>query len=183
MRKSRQSTIEELSADGKLEQLKALFESGYTQEEIDEALSNTLAYAMIETAEYLIGLGADLAWEGHHGVYYAAHNNELSALKFAISQGVNINVENGMILNTAIITAINCKDLSMIQWVLSSGADLSFLSDQSRRLIREYGSDGLKQLFSRELKAQWAPRALLIHIYTKCRSLLHYLKILPTLLT
>ena len=154
MRKSRRSTIEELSSDGELEQLKALFESSYTLVEIDEALSNALAYSQIETAQYLIDLGADLAWEGHHGVYYAVHNNRLSALKFAISQGVDINAENGMILNTAIVTAINSKDLSMIQWILSSGADTTFLSDQSCRLIRNYGNEELKQLFSRELNAQ-----------------------------
>src|SRR6478735_12529339 len=96
----RDTEIEILAGHGDIAQLKALFESGYTQHEIDIALENAIAYSQIATAEYLLSLGADFLNYDFQGVYYAAHNNELQGLKFAIENGVDINVNNGMLLNT-----------------------------------------------------------------------------------
>lgn len=143
---SRQTQIEILSSDGNIEELKKLFETGYTQSEIDTALDNAIAYSQIVTAEYLLSLGADFSNYGYNGVYYAAHNNELEGLKFAISKGVDINVDNGILLNTGIMTAINTKSIELVKWLLDNGADRELLTKQSWRLIEDYGNKELKVL-------------------------------------
>ena len=143
---SRQTQIEMFAGDGNIEELKELFESGYTQSEIDTALDNAIAYSKIETAEYLLSLGADFSNYGYNGVYYAVHNNELEGLKFATSNGVDININNGMLLNESIMTAINTKSVELIQWLLHNGANPKLLTTQSTKLINEYGTDELKNL-------------------------------------
>ena len=137
--------IEELAGDGKLSELKLLFEKKHTQLEIDVALENALAYSQIETAEYLLSLGANFSNYNYQSVYYAVHNNELEGLKYAISKGVDINIQNGMILNTCIITVLNTKSLEMLKWILENGASISLLTEQSLDLINTYGSEELKQ--------------------------------------
>jgi len=143
---SRQTQIELLAGEGNIEELQKLFESGYNQLEIDTALENAIAYSQIKTAEYLVSLGADLSNHNYQGAYYAVHNNELNGLKFAISKGVDINVNKGMLLNESIMTATNSKSIEMIKWLLDNGANPKLLSSQSLRLVEDYGTDELKNL-------------------------------------
>ncbi|HRH50093.1 MAG TPA: hypothetical protein PLP23_15160 [Panacibacter sp.] len=142
----RQTQIETLAGDGNIEELKKLFESGYTQLEIDIALENSIAYSQVKTAEYLLSLGADFSNYDYQGTYYAVHNNELEGLKFAISNGVDININNGMLLNESVMTAINTKSVELIKWLLDNGADAKLVTNQSLKLITEYGTDELKYL-------------------------------------
>jgi hypothetical protein len=125
---ARMGRIEEFAGEGATAELQRLFASGHSQEEIDAALGNAIAYSQLETAEYLLSLGADLTADGYIGVYYAAHNNELEGLKFAISKGVDINVENGMLLNVAVETACNTKSNEIIEWLIQHGADIQLLT-------------------------------------------------------
>ena len=142
----RQTQIEILAVDGKLTELKEIFDLGYSQLELDVALENAIAYSRIKTADYLLELGADFSNYDYQGVYYTAHNNELSAMKYAIDKGVDINVNNGMFLNSAIVTFINTKDLEMIKWLIKNGADKNHLTESSIDLIERYGTDELKEL-------------------------------------
>lgn len=146
MEKSRDYNIERLAGDGKKEELKELLGSDYTQNEIDIALSNALAYSQIETAKYLISLGADISWGNYDGVYYAIHNDEFEGLQFSVSQGVDVNVNNGMILNTCVMTAINTKDTKMLEWLILEGLDLKLLSSDMKHIAKRYGSRALKEL-------------------------------------
>jgi hypothetical protein len=91
MEEPRNLEIERFAGNGNIAELKKLFGTAYTQQDIDIALENAIAYSQIQTAEYLLFLGADFATNGYNGVYYAVHNNELEGLKFAISKGVDVN--------------------------------------------------------------------------------------------
>ena len=143
---TRQIKIERLAGDGNIEDLKKIFESGHTQSEIDTALQNAIAYSQIRTAKYLLSLGADISSYDYNGAYYAAHNNELEGLKFAIENGVDINVSNGMLLNTGIETATNTKSVELVEWLLQHGANLKLLTNQSLRLVADFGTTELKTL-------------------------------------
>lgn len=131
MEESRKYLIERLSGDGKLEELKKVLGSEYSQLEIDVALENAIAYSKVETAEFLISIGADISNYDYQGVYYAVHNNELEGLKFSIGQGVNIN--NGQLINTAIITAYNTKDISILEYLIEQGADIGLIDPNTLR--------------------------------------------------
>src|SRR5262245_28467130 len=96
---SRQTTIEMLAGDGNIDELRKILEPDHTQPEIDTALENAIAYSQIETAEYLLSLGADISSHNYNGAYYAVHNNQLEGLKFAIHNGMDINAGHGMLLN------------------------------------------------------------------------------------
>ena len=143
---SRQTQIETFAGDGNIEELKMLFESSYNQLEIDIALASSIAYSQIKTAEYLLSLGASFSNYDYDGTYYAVHNNEIEGLKFAISNGVDINVNNGMILNVSIETATNTKSIELTKWLLDNGADPKLLTKKSMKLINEYGTNELKNL-------------------------------------
>jgi ankyrin repeat protein len=148
MEESRDLNIQLFSGDGNLLELKSLLESGYTQLEIDIALENAIAYSQIETAEYLLTLGAEISNFNYQGVYYAVHNNELEGLKYAISKGIDINLMNGMILNTSIETAINTNDAEIVKWILENKADPSLLTKDSWDLIRSYGTAELRGIIN-----------------------------------
>jgi ankyrin repeat protein len=143
---TRQTQIEILAGDGNIDELKKLLEPGYTQLEIDTALENAIAYSKIETAKYLLSLGADFSNYGYQGTYYAVHNNELEGLRFAIHNGVDINVNDGMLLNTSIMTATNTKSIELVKWLMDNGADTRLLSKQSLKLIDQYGTEELKRM-------------------------------------
>lgn len=138
--------IEECACQGNLNELKDKLMEEYSQLDIDVALGCAIAYSYIEMAEYLLTLGADFSNYNYDGVYYAAHNNELEGLKFAISKGVDINVRNGMILNTSIQTATNAKSIEMVKWILENGGDVNLLTKQSRFIAETYGQNNLKEL-------------------------------------
>ena len=53
---NRQNQIEILAGDGNLTELKRIFDSGYSQLELDVALENAIAYSRIKTADYLLML-------------------------------------------------------------------------------------------------------------------------------
>ena len=127
---SRQTKIESLAGEGNLTELKKIFDSGYSQLELDVALENAIVYSRIPTAEYLLELGADFSNYDFQGTYYAVHNNEIQGLKFAIERGVDVNIMNGHLLNTAIITVNNTKDPTILKYLLAKGADINLLSKE-----------------------------------------------------
>lgn len=143
---NRQTQIEILAGDGNLSELKKILETEYSQLELNVALENAIAYSRIEVADYLLELGADFSNYDYQGVYYTAHNNELNGMKYAIEKGVDINVRNGMLLNTAIVTFINTKDIETIKWLLENGAETNFLTKNSIDLIERYGTEELKTI-------------------------------------
>ena len=143
MEESRIAKIELLAGDGNLTELKSLLEPSHTQLEIDVALENAIAYSQIEVAKYLISIGADLSNYNYQGTYYAVHNNEIEGLKFAIQKGVDININNGQLLNTAIITAYNTKDSTMLNYLLENGADTKLLS---KTTMDAFGTDEIKEI-------------------------------------
>ncbi|OJJ23314.1 hypothetical protein BKI52_02850 [marine bacterium AO1-C] len=144
--RTRITQLELLAGSGEIEKLKQVLGTKFSQEEIDIALANAIAYSQIETAKFLISLGADIAYRNYEGVYYAVHNDELEGLKFSISLGVDINVNNGMLLNTSIETTINSKNQDIIQYLLDNGADRKLLSSQSWESVQNYGSTSLKKM-------------------------------------
>jgi len=154
MEESRNYNIERLAGDGNLEELKHLLGSDFTQEEIDIALSNALAYSKTEMAEFLISIGADISWGNFDGVYYAVHNDELEGLKYSISKGVDINERQGMILNTSIMTATNTKSTNLVKWILDNGANPNLLSKDSKDIVDRYGTEELKELIKNATQ-QW----------------------------
>ncbi len=143
MEKSREYLIERLAGSGKLQELKLLFEPEYTQEEINVALENAIAYSQIEVAEYLISLGADISYWDYEGVYYAVHNNEIEGLKFSAEQGVDLNINNGQLINASIITAYNEKDTSILKWLLENGADNLLVS---KEILRAFETEKIKEV-------------------------------------
>lgn len=143
MEDSRSIKIEVLAGDGNLTELKSLLEPGHTQLEIDVALENAIAYSQIETAEYLISHGANLSNYDYQGTYYTVHNNEIEGLKFAIQKGVDININNGQLLNTAIITVYNTKDPATLKYLLNKGADTKLLS---KDIMDSFGTDEIKEI-------------------------------------
>ena len=146
MQLARQNNIEAIAREGKLDELKLLFSQSYTQLEIDTALENAIAYSQIDTAEYLLTLGASFENYNYQGLYYAVHNNELEGLKYAVSQGVDININEGMLLITGIVTTINSKDLTLIKWLLDNGAEIKYLKENDFALIDKYGTREFKEL-------------------------------------
>jgi uncharacterized protein len=143
---SRQFRIESQAGDGNLGDLKVLFRSGYTQLELDTALGNAIAYSQIDTAEYLLSLGADFSNYDYQGVYYSVHNSELKGLKFAISKGVDININNGILLNTSIMTSIYSQEIEIVKWLIENGANPKYLTKESIKVAYEFGTDELKSL-------------------------------------
>lgn len=152
MEESRIHKIEVFAGDGNIAELKKLFEPGYTQLEIDVALENAVAYSQIQTAEYLLLLGADFSNYDYQGTYYAVHNNELEGLKFAISNGVDINIRNGVLLNTAIETARNTMNTEIVEYLINNGANTSLMTKQTIDLAMKWGNEELKAIIRAE---QW----------------------------
>lgn len=140
---NRQTQIEILAGDGNLAELKNIFESGYSQLELDVALENAIAYSRIKTAEYLLDLGADFSNYNYQGTYYAVHNNEIEGLKFAIERGVDVNINNGQLLNEAIVTVYNTKDPMILNYLLENGADLKFLS---KEIMDAFGNNEINEI-------------------------------------
>lgn len=146
LKRERQYNIQVLAGDGNLSELRKIFDYKHTQLEKDVALENAIAYSQIETAEYLLSLGAQFSNYDYQGVYYAVHNNELKGLKFAISKGVDINVRNGILLNESLMTATNSKSIEMTKWLLDNGADPKLITEKSKKLVNDWGTDDLKEL-------------------------------------
>ncbi len=146
---SRDYKIERLSGLGDLEGLKKLFEPTYSQEELDLALINAIAFSKIEVAGYLLSLGADFSRDTYRGSYYAAHNSELLGLKFSISNGVNVNINNGMLLNVSIIAAINTRNVESVKWLFENGADSSLISESSLEVAKKFGNSELQSLLAK----------------------------------
>lgn len=142
----RRSIIISLAVEGHLESLKAVLGENPKQIELDIALENSIAYSFTEVAEFLLSKGANFAHNNYEGSYYAVHNNELKGLKFLISKGVDINVNNGMLLNASIFTSINEKEYEITKWLVLNGADKSLLTEKSFQLIDNYGTNELKEI-------------------------------------
>lgn len=146
MTQTRSNCIEQLAGDGALDQLKNILGKQPNQFDLDIALENAIAYSQLETAEYLLSVGADLSHQNYQGTYYAAHNGEAEGVKYAISKGVDMNINDGMILNTSIVSSINTQSTKMLQWILENGADLNYLTSDSWNLINTYGNKELKNM-------------------------------------
>ena len=146
----REYQIERKARLGNLKKLKALFNSGYTQTEIDIALGSALAYSKIESAKYLISLGADISYQDYEGVYYSVHNNEIDGLKFALSLGIDVNLKNGILLNTAVLTANNAKDVSIVKILLENGADINLITENMLQVVKKLGTPELKQIIKND---------------------------------
>ncbi|TAE46491.1 MAG: hypothetical protein EAY69_08655 [Cytophagales bacterium] len=67
-------------------------------------------------------------------------------MKYAISKGVNININCGMILNTSIQTCLNEKSNTLLEWILENGADRNLLTKNNLAIIDKYGTAELKEL-------------------------------------
>lgn len=145
MEPSRHYDIEDLAGKGQLETLKALLGNTYTKLELDIALCNAVAYGQLKTADYLLSLGGDFARYDYEGIYYAVHNNELAGLQYALSKGVDVNLKDGLLLNTAITTAINTQNITIVAYLLANGADVSLLTPDSLHAVSRYGSKALKK--------------------------------------
>ncbi len=145
---NRQSNIEILSGKGNLNELKKIFSENFTQLEIDVALENALAYSRIEVAKYLLSLGAQFSNYDYQGVYWTVHNNELEGLKFAIENGVDINVNNGMAINVSITTTLNTKSFDLINWLLENGADVNLLTKSNLEVLNRFGDEKLKTIIN-----------------------------------
>lgn len=141
---NRQTEIEILAGNGNLDELISLLSDSYTQLEIDTALENAVAYSRIETAKYLMSLGGDLSNYNYQSVYYAAHNNEIEGLKFAVDNGVDINVNNGMLINVSIMTCLNEKNINLIKWLVENGANINFLTKENLSLVDKYENQELR---------------------------------------
>lgn len=148
MENSREFNIALFAGDGDLERLKQLLEPSFNQTEIDVALENAIAYSQIHVADFLLSIGAQISYGDFQGVYYAVHNNEIEGLKYAITKGIDININNGMLLNTSIETATNTNDIEITKWLLNNGANIHFLSNHANFLINKYGSVDLKNLIN-----------------------------------
>lgn len=146
MKQTKSDGIEQLAGDGALDQLKNILGEQPKQFDLDIALENAVAYSQLETAEYLLSLGADLSYQNYQGTYYAVHNGEIEGVKYVISKGVDVNVNDGMILNTSIVSTINTQNTKMLQWILENGANLNYLTIDSWSLINTYGNKELKSL-------------------------------------
>ena len=146
MEKARAYNIEVYAGDGELEKLKEVLGKNPSQEDLDIALINAIAYSQLETADALLLLGASFSNYNYQAVYYVVHNDELEGLQYAISKGVDINIQQGMILNESIITAINSKSTVLLEWVLKNNADLKFITKNSLKLVQKYGTNEIKQL-------------------------------------
>jgi hypothetical protein len=92
----------------------------------------------------LLLLGADFSNYEYQGLYYAVHNNELEGLKFAILNGVDTNIKDGMLLNTGIETAINTKSIEMVKWLVNNGANINLLTKQTLALVENWGYEELR---------------------------------------
>jgi hypothetical protein len=148
----RQFSIEIYSRNGDLEELKYLLTDKYTQLEIDIALESAVAYSQTKTAIYLIELGAKFSNYNFQGVYYAIHNNQLEGLKFAIENGVDININNGMPINVSTITSINSKSSKIFRWLLENGANINLLSAENLKLVNQYANNELRSLVDTKRK-------------------------------
>lgn len=152
MELSRQYQIENFAGGGKLNELISILSDNYTQLELDIALENAIAYSQIETAEYSLSKGAKFSNYNYQGTYYAAHNNELEGLKFAIQNGVHININNGMIINTSILSSINSKSNDLLIWILQNGGDPNLLTNQNLYIAYSSENIELKKILDIALK-------------------------------
>ncbi|MDN5214732.1 hypothetical protein QQ020_21820 [Fulvivirgaceae bacterium BMA12] len=142
----RRTQIEESAGNGKIEELRELLEPTHSQLELDVALENAIAYSRINVAKYLLNLGANFANYNYQGVYYAVHNNEIEGLKFSVSHGVDINILDGLLINTSIETAMNTGDCQILKWLLSNGANPKLISQESKRIAKRHGTLELQQI-------------------------------------
>lgn len=152
MKLSRQYQIEDFAGGGKLNELISILSDNYTQLELDIALENAIAYSQIETAEYLLSKGAKFSNHDYQGTYYAVHNNELEGLKFAIQNGVDININNGMIINMSILSSINSKSNDLLIWILQNGGNPNLLNNQNLYIAYSSENIELKKILDTVLK-------------------------------
>lgn len=142
----RQTQIEILAGDGELLELQKLLEPTNSQAELDAAITNAIAYSRLDVADYVLELGANIRSLNYEGVYYAVHNNELGGLKFSVEHGVDVNIQNGTLINTSIETATNTGDCQILKWLLENGANPKLISRNSKRIVRRHGTLELQQI-------------------------------------
>ena len=143
MEESRRDKIEDLASQGNLGELKELLGTDFTQDEIDLAFADALAYSQIGIAEYLLSLGADISWENYYGVYNAVFNNEMEGLLFAMNHGAERFIREGKLLNKAIVAANKKKDTTILIWLIENGADITQISDG---ILNAFGTKEIKEI-------------------------------------
>lgn len=150
----RLTQIEQLARDGELKKLKYLIGSNYSQLELDTAVTIAIAFSRLDVAEYLLDLGAKMENLSYEGVYYAVHNNEFDGLKFAIDQGVDVNIFKGSLINTSIETAINTGDCKILKWLLANGANPKYISRNSKRSAMRHGTLEIRKIINDATKSK-----------------------------
>lgn len=107
----------------------ALVAAGLDEDSLNQALSCAVAYSHLHLAEYLMAKGAQLAWGDYDPLRCAIENGEIVATKFCLAHGIDINVQNGMILCLAAIS----MPPDFIAWLVNQGADVN--SNQGQPIV------------------------------------------------
>ena len=125
------ATLELLTAasDGDEDAVRALMAAGLDDDSLNQALSCAVAYSHLHVAEYLMVEGAQLTWGNHDPLRCAVENGEIAATIFCLAHGININVQDGMVICIAAIS----MPPDFIHWLITKGADVN--SNQGRALV------------------------------------------------
>ena len=116
-----QNDIVNSACEGDLTAVESFLTKGVEENQLNEAFSCAVGYGHIDVAELLLRHGASFEAWSHDAVYWACHNGNEAGVRWALSNGVDINVQNGMILSTSIY---HMSD-DFIQWLISAGADVN----------------------------------------------------------
>ena len=117
----------EAASDNNRAVVTALVQTGIDQESLNQAFSCAIAYSHLELAEYLLAQGAELTWGDNESLRCAVSNGEVGGTQFCLSRGIDVNVENGMVLGEA---AISMPPKFLI-WLLAQGAEVNIAEGQA----------------------------------------------------
>ena len=141
-----QNDIEFVASENDISKVKEIIEAGANQDTLNAGLSCAVAYAHVELADYLIEQGANLTHSNYDPLYWACHNDNEQAIKYVLSKGIDININDGMI----IWLCADRMSSEFIQWLLENGADPSVRNGEVLIQTAEYGDiDVLKILLEK----------------------------------
>lgn len=69
-----------------------------------------------------------------------------------IQNGVDININNGIIINTSILSSINSKSNDLLIWILKNGGDPNLLNNQNLYIAYSSENIELKKILDTVLK-------------------------------
>jgi ankyrin repeat protein len=107
----------------------ALVAAGLDEDSLNQALSCAVAYSHLHLAEYLMTEGAQLAWGDYDPLHHALENGQIAATKFCLAHGIDINVQDGMI----ICLAASSMPPNFVAWLIKQGADVN--SNQGQAIV------------------------------------------------